>query len=134
MKQFANALNLKEMHQTPVTRSPLPMPAGALPSPWFFVLLICYFSLYVSSLQFTVWFSRPKSVSVNNVFLEICFFSNDSAQNSTPRIKFPKSSSHLMQLSHKRPSAHITALPSPATLKGTNSKRHTSEEKLKFFH
>lgn len=67
MERFANTLNLQEMHQTLVMSSPRPMPAG---TPCLSVLLICYFSLYLSSDQYIVWFSRPKSERV----LTACFW------------------------------------------------------------
>lgn len=111
----------------------LPMPVGTPPSRRLFVLLTCCFSLYLSSPHFIVWLSRPKSERI----LTMCFWlffslSNDSLFSLTPRVVFPKSSSHTALIC-KRHSAYITASPSPAALKGANSKRHTSEERLEFF-
>lgn len=117
MEQFANTLNLKEMHQTLVICSPLPMPAGTPPSPWLFVLLICYFSLYLSSTQFTVWFSRPKSERVLTTCFWLFFPSVMTLFNLTPRIMFPKSSSP----------SHSSHLQTPLCLHYSHSPSSCSE-------
>lgn len=109
----------------------LPMPVGT-PAPQVICPLnLLFFSLFIFPSFHSMALQPQIRESINNVFLVIFSLSNDSLFNSTPRAVFPKSSSHTA-LTCKRHSAYITLSPSPAALKGANSKRHTSEEKLEF--
>lgn len=130
-EQFANTLTLKEMHQTLVTCS-LPGPTGKplLPpgyvSPWFASFVFIFHSIHSIVLRARIW------ECINSVVSG--YFSAKTLFNSTTRIMFPKSSLSLTQLSLTNTTLlTLQSTPLPASLKGTDSKRHSSKWKLEVF-